>query len=138
MAGGLSAGSVRDTRRPRRVLPGGVTSLGCAAALPPGPGAPEKSAAAGQGEASPRRSPAASSPGRTSQAGKVKLGAQLPRSTSGAKMAPAPRPSKRRDAQAPSPSRRPIRRCGANVTSRQRRGRSLLGEWRGSGKFGCA
>lgn len=62
MAGGLSAGSVRDTRRPRRVLPGGVTSLGGAALLP-GAGAPEKVGSGGPRRGFAPEKPSSEQPG---------------------------------------------------------------------------
>lgn len=81
MAGGLSAGSVHATRRPRHVLPGGGTALR-SGALPP------RLRLRGRRRRFDQETPAPQQ-GRTSPAGKVKTRAQLPRSTSGAKMASA-------------------------------------------------
>lgn len=117
MAGGLSAGSVRDTRRPRHVLPGRVTSLG-GAALRPRPRVQRSRPRPAQ---TPR-------PGVTSYPKRPYLtGRQSgsPRSTSQQHLqgqnGACPRPSEKRSAQAPSPFRRSIRRCYGSMTPRQRR-----------------
>lgn len=125
MAGGLSAGSVRATRRPRHVLPGGLTSLRSGALLP-------RLRLRGSRQ---RRAPTLR-PGNPSYSTGPYLTdrqSEESRPTSQKHLwgqnGACPRPSEKCNAQAPSPFCRPIRICYGNRTPRHRRERGCRENW---------
>lgn len=122
MAGGLSAGSVRAPRRPRHLLPGGVTSDGTTRCCGSGPTGEfgDYENGSGSDEHFDLGAPAEKAvPGKPTS---ERVGALLPRSTSETKMASAYDPQRNAVRRRYHASNRPMRRRNSNDATHRRKG----------------